>query len=202
MWQLQHCWWAREERTRGYVGSQESHLVSPSSNSRLSQPTTPLEGWSSPFWICQCDGTSGPQTRGQERGLGMGPGPGTGRRPLADKPGSTPTSHSQSSRRLAPPPYQAPGSPRTRSAEAPDSSVVGVSPGPGTSARCETCLGCECSLASGGGALDSSSGYGGGPERLRQRSVRSLPPSIAELSTGRTGALLFRCPCPDPRPRS
>lgn len=52
---------------------------------------TPLSGWSSPFWICQCDGTSEPPPQGRGRGLGMGPGPGTGRRQFADRLELTPT---------------------------------------------------------------------------------------------------------------
>lgn len=50
-----------------------------------------LSGWSSPFWICQCDRTSEPTPKGRERGLEMGPAPGAVRRQLTDRLGLTPT---------------------------------------------------------------------------------------------------------------
>lgn len=37
---------------------------------------SPLSGWSSPFWICQCDGTSELPPQGPGQGLEMDPGPG------------------------------------------------------------------------------------------------------------------------------
>lgn len=128
----------------------------------------------------------------------MGPGPGARRRQLGNRLRLTPTLVPSSTRRLALPPYQVPGSPQTSSAEALDSSVPGVSSGPGASWRSETSLCCECSLASGGGTLDSSSVYEVDLERLRQQSEWSLPPSIAAVSAGRSGYPIVRCPSPRP----
>ena len=98
----------------------------------------------------------------------------------------------ESTRRLASAPREVPGSPQISSAEASDSSVLGAS------SRSETSLRCHFSLASGGGALDSSSAYEGDLEKLRQLSQWSLAPSIAVVSTSRAGSLVFRGPSPRP----